>query len=177
MHLNYSKQRVLLHWLSAAVILWALASGFYVAYGPVSDSVEHWVGSINVSLTTLFIPLFAWRFCLFACEFDAHEAKSSWAKALALLVHLMIYLTIAAVLVTGVLMMKKTISVFGLVHIPQPLQDPSLIEWATMGHIQSCAVLSLLVALHLCAVAWHEFSGRRVLQRMSFARPAGEMNR
>ena len=89
MSIHYSRRRVLLHWLSAAIILWALASGFYVAFNPVSASTEHWVGSLNVSLTTL----------------------------------------------------------------------------------------SLLVALHLCAVLWHELSGRRVVRRMFFAKPAGTFQR
>jgi cytochrome b561 len=173
MHSNYSGRRVLLHWLSAVIILWALMSGFYVAYNPVSASTEHWVGSLNVSLTTLFIPLFVWRFFLFARELETRGAAFSFTKGLALVAHVVIYLVIAVVLATGVLMMKAPIGVFGLVRIPQPLKDPQLIELATTVHILSCVVLSILVALHLCAVAWHEFSGRRVLRRMSFAKPAG----
>ncbi|MNG27010.1 hypothetical protein D3C84_1120710 [compost metagenome] len=47
------------------------------------------------------------------------------------------------------------------------------IELANTVHTLSCVVLAMLVALHLCAVLWHEFSGRRVVRRMSFAKPAG----
>lgn len=173
MSINYSRRRVLLHWLSAAIILWALASGFYVAYSPVSASTEHWVGSLNVSLTTVFIPLFVWRSWLFICAPQTCGTVLSLTKRLALAVHATIYLTIGVVLVTGVLMMKGAISVFGLVRIPQPLDDPSLIELANTVHTLSCVVLSLLIALHLCAVLWHEFSGRRVVRRMSFAKPGG----
>jgi len=173
MHSNYSRRRVLLHWLSAVIILWALVSGFYVAYLPVSAATEHWVGSLNVSLTTLFIPLFAWRAWLFVRAPRPCVSVLSSVQRLALAVHALIYLTIGVVLVTGVLMMKSPISIFGLVRIPQPLGDPSLIELANTAHVLSCVVLSILVALHLCAVAWHEFSGRRVVRRMTFARPAG----
>lgn len=172
MHSNYSRRRVLLHWLSAGIILWALGSGFYVAYNPVSASTEHWVGSLNVSLTTLFIPLFMWRSWLFACAPKTRGPAFSFTQRLALAVHALIYLTIGVVLVTGVLMMKSAISIFGLVRIPQPLGDPLLIELANTIHTLSCVVLSLLIALHLCAVLWHEFSGRRVVRRMSFAKPA-----
>ncbi|MGN8274158.1 cytochrome b [Pseudomonas sp. SMN5] len=173
MHSNYSGRRVLLHWLSAVIILWALVSGFYVAYMPVSASVEHWVGSLNVSLTTLLIPLFAWRAWLFVRELEPHGQALSLNKRLALAVHTLIYLTVGVVLVTGVLMMKSAISVFGLVRIPQPLDDPALIELANVIHTGSCMVLSGLVALHLCAVLWHECSGRRVVRRMSFAKAPG----
>ncbi|MGX1172624.1 cytochrome b [Pseudomonas sp. R151218B TE3479] len=177
MHSNYSRPRVLLHWLSAVIILWTLVSGFYVAYNPVSAATEHWIGSLNVSLTTLFIPLFVWRACLFVCALEPHGTAPAPIKKLAFAVHAVIYLVIAVVLVTGVLMMKSTISVFGLVHFPQPLNDPTLIELASTTHTSACVVLSVLVALHLCAVAWHEFAGRRVVRRMTFAKPSGAMIR
>jgi len=177
MSIHYSRRRVLLHWLSAVIILWALASGFYVAFNPVSASTEHWVGSLNVSLTTLFIPFFLWRAWLFVCELEPRGAAHSLNKRLALAVHALIYLIIGVVLVTGVLMMKSPISVFGLVRFPQPLADPVLIELANIVHTLSCVVLSMLVALHLCAVLWHEFSGRRVVRRMSLAKPASTLQR
>ncbi|AUM67889.1 cytochrome b [Pseudomonas fluorescens] len=177
MSIHYSRRRVLLHWLSAIIILWALASGFYVAFNPVSASTEQWVGSLNVSLTTLFIPFFVWRTWLFVCELEPRGTVLSLNKRLALAVHALIYLVIGVVLVTGVLMMKSAISVFGLVRFPQPLADPLLIELANTVHALSCMVLSLLVALHLCAVLWHEFSGRRVVRRMTFAKRAGAMGR
>ena len=177
MPINYSTRRVLLHWLSAAIILWALASGFYVAFNPVSASTEHWIGSLNVSLTTLFIPFFVWRAWLFFYELEPRGTALSGSKRLASAVHALIYLVIGVVLVTGVLMMKSAISVFGLVRFPQPLADPTLIELANTVHTLSCVVLSMLVALHLCAVLWHEFSGRRVVRRMSFAKPAGTLER
>lgn len=177
MSINYSRRRVLLHWLSAVIILWALASGFYVAFNPVSASTQQWVGSFNVSLTTLFIPFFVWRTWLFVCERESHGTALSLNKRLASAVHALIYLVIAVVLVTGVLMMKSAINVFGLVRFPQPLADPALIELANTIHVQSCMVLSMLVALHLCAVLWHEFSGRRVVRRMSFAKSAVTLTR
>jgi cytochrome b561 len=174
MPINYSKRRVLLHWLSAVIILWALMSGFYVAYIPVSASTAHWVGSLNVSLTTLLIPFFLWRAWLFFCERKPCGVALSLGKKLALAVHALIYLTIGVVLLSGVLMMKSAISIFGLVRFPQPLADPLLIEQANTVHVLSCVVLALLIALHLCAVVWHEVSGRRVVRRMSFAKPAGK---
>jgi cytochrome b561 len=177
MSIPYSRRRVLLHWLSAAIILWALVSGFYVALNSVSASTEQWVGSLNVSLTTLFIPFFLWRAWLFVCELAPRGATLSLDKRLALAVHGLIYLVIGVVLVTGVLMMKSAISVFGLVQFPQPLADPALIELANTVHALSCMVLSLLVALHLCAVLWHEFSGRSVVRRMSLAKPASTLQR
>jgi cytochrome b561 len=45
---GYSRQRVLLHWLSAAVILWTLLSGFLVAGFEVSAHIKESVALINV---------------------------------------------------------------------------------------------------------------------------------
>ncbi|TWC10541.1 cytochrome b561 [Pseudomonas sp. SJZ101] len=140
-------------------------SGFYVAYSPVSTSTKQWVGSLNVSLTTLFIPLFAWR--LFS-ELDIRGKVFSFKTCLAQAVHAIIYLTISLVLVTGILMMTTSIKMFGLLQIPQPLEDLRLTELAFKIHILSCMALAMLVALHICAVVWHESSGRGVLRRMSF---------
>lgn len=165
---NYSKRRVLLHWVSAAIILWTLVSGFYVAYVPVPVAIKQWVGSLNVSLTTVFIPLFAWRLWLFFSNLEIRAAATCLNKSLALAVHAVIYLTTSVVLVTGVLMMTTPINVFGLVQIPQPLDDRQLTDLAFTVHILSCLALALLVALHICAVVWHESSGRRVLRRMTF---------
>jgi len=170
---SYSRGRVLLHWVSAIIILWTLASGFYVAYVPVPVSIKQEVGSFNVSLTTVFIPLFAWRFWLFLSNLEIRVAASCLNKSLALAVHAVIYLVTSVVLVTGVLMMTTPISIFGLVQIPQPLDDGQLTDLAFTVHILSCLALALLVALHVCAVVWHESSGRRVLRRMTFQKPAG----
>ncbi|WLG95430.1 cytochrome b [Pseudomonas sp. FP198] len=170
---SYSKPRVLLHWISAFIILWTLASGFYVAYVPVPVFIKQWIGSLNVSLTTVLIPLFAWRLWLFFSNLEIRTAASSMNKSLALAVHAVIYLVTSVVLASGVLMMTTPISLFGLVQIPQPLDDVQLNDLALTFHILSCMTLALLVALHICAVVWHESSGRRVLRRMTFRKSVG----
>ena len=62
---GYSRQRVWLHWLSAVVIIWTLASGFYVASVQVPAQLKQTVALFNVSLTTVFIPFFIWRLFAF----------------------------------------------------------------------------------------------------------------
>ena len=47
---GYSRQRVLLHWLSAAVILWTLLSGFFVAGFEVPAHMKESVAFFNVGL-------------------------------------------------------------------------------------------------------------------------------
>ncbi|WP_433738300.1 cytochrome b [Pseudomonas putida] len=167
--LNYSGQRVWLHWISAAVIIWTLASGFYVAVAEVPARISQLVAFINVSLTTVFIPLFVWRLSIFVAHVRHMNLNAlTLEKKLVFIVHSLIYLTVAIVLVTGVLMMNRPIDVFGVVEIVQPLSDPALIAQFFTLHVWSCLFLSLLIVLHVGAVIVHELCGHRVLRRMSF---------
>src|SRR5690349_6671356 len=96
---GYSRQRVLLHWFSAAVILWTLLSGFFVAGFGVSARIKELVAFFNVSLTTVFIPFYVWRLFLFFTHTRFSGMKSmSLVEALALFAHTLIYLLIGAVL-------------------------------------------------------------------------------
>jgi cytochrome b561 len=174
--LGYSTQRVWLHWLSAAVIVWTLISGFYVATVDVSPRINQWVSFLNVSLTTVFIPFFVWRLCVFVAH-ARHTGVRTFnpMERLALLVHTLIYLVISLVLVTGVLMMDRPINVFGVVEIVQPLSNRELVSRFFTIHMWACVVLSLLVVLHVGAVIVHELCGHRVLHRMSLcSRVRGE---
>ncbi|WHL29004.1 hypothetical protein QJS63_06505 [Pseudomonas juntendi] len=61
---KYAWQQILLHWVSALVIIWVLLSGFYVAHLNVTPTTFHLVAFVNVAMTTLFIPIFLLRWLL-----------------------------------------------------------------------------------------------------------------
>lgn len=165
---GYSRSRAWLHWLSAAVIIWTLVSGFYVAIVQVPARLGQWVAFINVSLTTVFIPFFVWRLSLFLAHVrHSNLSALSLAGKGVFFVHAVIYLVVTVVLTTGVLMMDRPIDVFGVIDIAQPLSDPALIAGFFTIHVWSCLVLSLLITLHVGAVFVHELCGHRVLRRMS----------
>lgn len=166
--LGYSTQRVWLHWLSAAVIVWTLASGFFVACVEVPAHVRERVAFVNVSLTTVFIPFFVWRLSLFVIHARHTRVSTlSLIENLAVVAHTLIYLTVTVVLLTGVLMMDRPIDVFGMVEIAQPLSDAALIALSVTIHVWSCLVLTLLIVMHVGAVVFHELCGHRILRRMS----------
>jgi cytochrome b561 len=165
---GYCNKRVLLHWISALVIVWTLMSGFYVAGNEVTEQTKHWVAFFNVSLTTVFIPVFVWRFCIFIAHARfIRVSMLSFEEKLAGFAHALIYFTVSVVLVTGVLMMDRPIDVFGVVDIAQPLSDPELVAQFVKVHVWACVVLSGLIALHVGAVIVHEWRGHRILRRMS----------
>ena len=168
---SYSTRQKLLHWISAVVILWALLSGFFVAVFTVPAPVKAWVGFFNVSLTTLYIPVFALRvYCSFSHGLD-FSIKRSPQEYIALLVHKAMYLVLAVVLATGVLMMDRPINIFNLVSILPFDSDPARIAWYTRVHVLSCVGLLLMLVMHIGAVVMHERRGKRVMARMSFKAP------
>ena len=62
---GYCRQRVILYWLSAAVILWTLLSGFLVAGFGVFTPLKEPVAFFSILLTTVFIPFYVGRLFLF----------------------------------------------------------------------------------------------------------------
>ncbi|CAK9886650.1 MAG: hypothetical protein XXXJIFNMEKO3_03095 [Candidatus Erwinia impunctatus] len=58
MDAKYSWQQVVLHWLSAIIIIWATISGFMIFFLQPAQEIKDIIGFFNVSLTTVFIPFF-----------------------------------------------------------------------------------------------------------------------
>ncbi|MGE4802339.1 cytochrome b [Yersinia hibernica] len=165
---KYSCKQVVLHWVSALVIIWATVSGFYVGLFDVSPEMKSLTGFINVSLTTLLIPVFIVRvYFYFTSEKPEEINTTRFTQFIAHAVHFILYLNIAIVLVTGVLMMERDIDFFKLFIIPQPIHNVAVTALFHTIHIFSCATLAALVLLHIAAVIKHELSGKKVLRRMS----------
>lgn len=167
----YSTSRVLLHWFSAAIILWTLASGFYVALAQVSPPLKQGVAFINVSLTTVLIPFFGWRLALFIASHRSSALRRlSWAERCALAAHTLIYFIVTLVLATGVLMMDRPINVFDLFTFAQPVKDPQWLARFFNLHVGACLLLAALILLHVGAVVVHERRGQRILRHMALSR-------
>lgn len=156
-----------LHWLSAAVILWALASGLAMAAGTLAPAPKAAVTGFNVAITTAFLPIFLLRIAWALVAPHPGPLTTARKQRLAARIgHLALYATTSVVLVSGVLMMDRPIDLFGLATLPRPLTDDAWCQWFAGLHRDSCAYLTIFLALHLAAVAWHQLRGRRVLQRM-----------
>jgi len=161
----YSKPRIFLHWLSAAIILWATFSGFGVVLLDANDPFRQWVESFNPQITSLFIPFFAWRLWL-AVKSRSPQARSTAQERLASAAHKALYVAVSGVLITGVLMMSHPVMLLALVPLPQLIHSKTvLLELHEVHHVL-CAALAALVALHLAAVVMHQVRGKSVLRRM-----------
>lgn len=175
MQTSYSTSQIILHWISAVIILWATLSGFWISLFDLDPDLKNWVSFFNVSLTTLFIPVFAVRIYL-ACRQPTHpEAPARTLDTLmAAWAHRLLYGLTTVVLLTGVMMMDRPINIFDWVLIPQPLTDHGLIDLFFKIHVVACWVLALLIGLHVAAVIKHEASGNPILKRMSLSRANGQ---
>ncbi|HDT4958853.1 TPA: cytochrome b/b6 domain-containing protein [Enterobacter kobei] len=167
MRKKYSKQQIFLHWLSAAIIIWATASGFYVALFQPQAAVKEWITFFNVSITTMFIPFFIWRVvCAMTLKKPVETELSVRQSIMAHWGHKVLYANISVVMITGVMMMDRDINFFHLFTLPQPLDHLELIAFFKSIHIFSCVTLALLVTGHILAVMKHSLSGKKILKRM-----------
>lgn len=164
---RYSWEQVLLHWVSAAVILWVLVSGFYVAYAEVDEAMHAWVGWVNVSATTLYIPIFVLRCAVRAFKpAPVSIDRGPWGRLAAHVAHQALYWLTAVVLLSGVLMMDCAIDVFGWWQIPLPMIDAVWLDRWFALHIASCFALAGVVTVHIAAVCLHQCRGHAIVRRM-----------
>ncbi|MGH8387929.1 MAG: cytochrome b [Pseudomonas sp.] len=172
-HSKYTTAQVALHWLSAFIILWSLCTGSYVALFNATPDTKSMITALNISMTTVFIPFFLLRTILRIRHL--HKYPAGPGELLATFVHNLIYLITAMVLLTGVLMMDRPITVFGLLSMPQLIANPELLHDFHAAHQDSTGMLGGLLLLHLLAVAKHELSGNRILKNMSFQAATWEL--
>lgn len=129
--------------------------------------IKQWVAFFNVSLTTVYIPFFLLRIW-YAIAHGKSEEKTLTAKEarLAHWGHLALYINISVVLITGVLMMDRSINVFNVFLIPHPVTDLQLLILFKQVHVFSCLSLALLIVGHVLAIVKHRFCGHNILKRM-----------
>ncbi len=164
---RYNQISRALHWVSAAVIIWASLSGFAITALASDSALRAVIAAFNVSLTTAFIPVFVWRM-VHACRAPRPAALSvsRWQQRIARGMHAALYATTTVVLASGVLMMPNDISVFGWVTLPQVVDDPAWQLQFHRLHRLGCTLLGLMVTVHVAAVVAHHRAGRPVLARM-----------
>lgn len=164
---NYTRQQIFLHWFSAIIIIWGTISGFYVALFDHAIAHKPWVGFVNVSLTTLFIPFFIVRIWYAFRHGKPNDSLLTTRESkMAAIGHLLLYINITVVLISGVLMMERPINIFNFFTLPQPLPQGALTAAFNTAHIISCTTLALLVAGHILAVVKHQMAGKALLSRM-----------
>ncbi|WP_350262553.1 cytochrome b/b6 domain-containing protein (plasmid) [Pantoea sp. BJ2] len=168
MNSKYSPIQVVFHWISAIIILWAIVSGFSVAFFDIFFPYKDLISYINVSLTTIFIPILLLRiiFCFLRGKPENTHLKKL-EQFIASCAHVLIYINMVIVMITGVLMMESPITVFGWFEFSQPVKDSELTSVFRHIHTISCMTLTALIFLHIIAVVKHQIKGHAILRKMS----------
>ena len=178
MHRPYAATAILLHWLVAVLILCGAVLGLYMVGLPLSPAklkFYSWHKWIGVSIFLLAVVRAAWRLTHGAPRMP--EATPPWQRGAAATSHLLLYVLIIAIPLSGWLMSSalgvKTVY-FGALPLPDLLaKDKALGDQLKLVHQGLNLTLAVVVAIHVAAALRHHFVDRDdVLHRMlPFVRP------
>jgi cytochrome b561 len=173
--LRWSPATVLLHWLSALVVIGLLALGWVMVHA-IDDAalrfdLYQWHKSFGfVALILLLARVLA----RMAARAPAALAMPAWERRAASAMHWALYiLTLIAVLSGWLLASAAVIPIptrfFGLFVIPNiAATDPALAEQMTLLHYLATRLMMALAALHIAAALKHHFVNRdEALRRMA----------
>jgi len=157
-----------LHWIFAVGIVYATVVGYSLHFIR-NPSVYEFLSHLNMSLGTVLLVLFPIRVWWKFAREEPAPPKGLRPEELrdARLVQKLIYLAIAAVLISGYLMVPNGYRLFGLVDIPTPFANGGITEALFVFHRFSSGALAVLVCLHVVGVLVHSLVHRvRVLWMM-----------
>jgi cytochrome b561 len=169
------------HWLGAAAILVLLGIGLYFHEMPRGEERLYWL-RLHVALGVLaFAPLafrVGWRI---ASRSPAALPQAPWQQRATRAVHAALLAGIAALLVTGPLMVwsaGRPIAVFDWFAIPSPLGDaPTLHEALETVHAVVSRLLIVAIGVHVLGALKHAIIDRAVLRGRMFGRGAAAVLR
>lgn len=165
---RYDSLSRILHWVVAIGIIYITIVG-YTLHFMTNPQTFTFFSELNMSLATFMVPLmvfrFCWRFFRPSVPYDAHI--SGYKKGMVVLLHEIFYLLIFMVLISGFLMLEHGYSFFGLMQIPQPLNNPPVNHFFFIVHRYSCIALALMLIMHIAAVIKHQLIDKYpILSRM-----------
>ncbi|NOU50175.1 hypothetical protein HG263_06420 [Pseudoalteromonas sp. JBTF-M23] len=169
-----------LHWISAVIILWAMLSGMAVSLLPNVEvtvelsrefpkkDIKRLITDFNVSLTILYIPIFLWRVAhaLRVKKPPYFAPLSNTQIKVAHIAHICMYILIAVLLSSGLLMMNRPYAVFGLWNMAPIITDITWLDFFEQVHKYSSYALLFFITIHLSALLKHQHSGNKIMQRM-----------
>lgn len=158
----------LLHWVVAAVIIYAMCMG-YVLHALEGTEYFQFFSVLNMSLGTVATPImavrFIWRF--FRPSVPYPHGIEGVKKGIAVFAHEIFYLAILVTLISGFLMLKQGYNLFGLYPVPQPLPSAEINQFFFQVHRYACISVGVLLVLHILAIGKHQLiEKRKILSRM-----------
>ncbi len=171
---TYTPVAILLHWVTAALILLNLSVGFFMESfanpSPQRSNVLFYHASLGILIFTLTVCRLAWRLTHQPPPLSESIPKSQRAAAHGL--HWLLYLLILTQPISGYLHRMAgahPVSFFGVFNLPVLIGKNEALRLLTDAiHDGGAIVLALLVAGHIAAALKHRFIDRdAVMQRMT----------
>jgi cytochrome b561 len=162
---RYTATAITLHWLIALLVLCSATLGLYMVGLPLSPAklkFYSWHKWIGVSIFLLAVLRALWRLTHSAPELPA--ATPRWQRVAAAASHLLLYLLIIVIPLSGWLMSSalgvQTVYL-GVLPLPDLLaKDKALGEQLKLVHESLNWTLAVLVAIHVAAALRHHFIDR-----------------
>ena len=158
---RYGLISVVLHWLMALGVIGLFALGLWMTdlgyYSPYYTSAPFWHKSIGLVLAALLLLRLVWR--LANPKPQAIVSHRSWEIGLSALVHLLLYLLLGLIVLSGYLISTakgQGISLFGWFDVPAlitNLHDQA--DRAGAVHYWLAIVLIALTAVHALGALFH----------------------
>jgi len=176
---KYNQVQIVLHWLIAAIVIFMIALGLYMADLPKQSELP--IGeesvrafyfllhkSLGITAAMLILLRIIWRF--------THKAPAlpntieKWQQRAAAAVHGLLYAVMIAMPVTGYLqsMFSKYDTEFWGIVLPRMVApDSDMREIFTEAHEVISSVFIALILLHIAAAIKHRIAGTGISERMS----------
>lgn len=169
---RYSAPAMLLHWVTAVLVLGLLAVGLWMVGLEISRQklvVYGWHKWIGLAVLAILVVRLAWRAIRRPPPLPVSIAP--WERRAAAIAHALLYALLLAMPLSGWAMSSaagQPVIWFGLWQLPDPVgRDPALLELCRSLHHWLSRLLMLTVALHIAAVVRHDLLRRDgVLRRM-----------
>ncbi len=170
---HYGLVAITLHWLVALTVLAMFGFGLWMTsldyYHPWYHRAPYLHKGSGVILFGVMVVRLVWR--LFNRQPEPLPSHTRFDRTAARWVHLLLYLLLFAVIITGYLISSadgRSIEVFGLVTIPASVTSiPRQEDIAGAVHLSLAIMLMALAVLHAAAALKHHFVDRdNTLRRM-----------
>jgi cytochrome b561 len=175
LRLRWSASTIVLHWLSAIVIMILLGLGWFMVHGDIGAATKFDLFQFHKSLGFLSLVILSLRLAARFAQPAPRKPPTMphWEQRLAGLTHAALYLLLLTQVMSGWLLASAATIVipmrfFGLFVIPAVVRPNGVLEvdMAILHYVVSRLLLGLVV-VHVAAALKHHFIDRdEVLKRM-----------
>ena len=170
MHMTYTRQQKILHWVLAVLLLfWLFVSGELVEEAEGDQKL--FILAIHSGGAVVILGLMIWRYMIRrAHPVQAMDSLKPWEKTWSSRVHLLLYLLVAVMVGSGLLQgifFEMPIKVAGLIPITVS-HNEALMEPFHEIHEITGTLLKVFIGLHILAALKHQFIDKQPFIKRMF---------